>query len=529
MSDIEVLDTSAPSSISSPSLDQFVVPSDLFEIDDLQKRLKLRDDWEFSNPKRELTSGHLAVYNPKLLSPYPDDPAGTTYFQDAWATVDGWGGENATVTAPGGGVLRGVSTGVNYNVRRPGLSYSAGSYTIRIRVRKTAGAVVGNNSRIYIVHNSGVNLFDTKYIKFTALNEWVIVDATFTALVSITAIGINNYGTSIGDTIEIDWIYIGTGAYLPGTLRDLTGNGLDCTVYGSTPSGDSLIRDGINDYEVTVNPVEMPDKFWYHETVQTSVQAYGQVLLGTNATTYRYQIQRNQTTNTLMLVYNDGSGTQAQTEFSNYFGVDNEVCTLDFVCDFVSKTVSVYKNGTLFESRSVPLIQKPIPNPTLLYFGTRPGAGLFTKGTFSNRRLLNIIPTDAQVRWLYENPKSISPLLLDFDNTDQWPQTGFVSGRGWWLDLADGTRIQRFTVNVNRTTIANANIGTYGWSYYSDGGTWTFPREFYSTDIDVVVGASGGGYATRATPTVSSVSYSATGPSSATVTVSLIAVGRWKA
>jgi hypothetical protein len=64
---------------------------------------KIEDQLEaISDNALTLNSGLICA--PKANIPeYPDNVAGTTYFQDAWATVDGWSiAVNNTPTTPGG-------------------------------------------------------------------------------------------------------------------------------------------------------------------------------------------------------------------------------------------------------------------------------------------------------------------------------------------------------------------------------------------------------------------------------------------
>jgi hypothetical protein len=107
------------------------------------------------------------------------------------------------------------------------------------------------------------------------------------------------------------------------------------------------------------------------------------------------------------------------------------------------------------------------------------------------------------------------------------------NANGKWRRLADGTLIQRGSLSVDRDSLVEANIGTYGWSYYQTAlGTdqdVSLPISFESSDYSISF--SGNTTVASGRPdTVSSAKVFVTGPSSTTgISVTFIAEGRWRA
>jgi len=119
--------------------------------------------------------------------------------------------------------------------------------------------------------------------------------------------------------------------------------------------------------------------------------------------------------------------------------------------------------------------------------------------------------------------------LYDYQKVAGYPQSGYVSGRGWWTKFADGTLIQRGS-NDMTVALVNQNIGTYGWSYYVAGQAILFPLEFYGTtdDFDIATSSFMDSGALKSQG-VTGVYLYRKDISGTTRAVSWIAIGRWKA
>lgn len=138
---------------------------------------------------------------------YPDDPAGVTYLQDAWMTVDGWTNwVGSGVVSTVGGALRSAQGDQAFTAARKSISTSA-EITVAIRVR--ASIITGTFSLQY---------FNGGYITFASLpsldTSWKIIIAKIPSISSFILLRTNS-ALPAGQYFEVDWIYIGTGKYLP--------------------------------------------------------------------------------------------------------------------------------------------------------------------------------------------------------------------------------------------------------------------------------------------------------------------------
>ena len=191
-----------------------------------------------------VSGGKLAIKG-KSLSPYPDNASGTTYIQDEWATVDGWNAVGGGAVSVASGRLRhtSASVGNEYIERFFTPSYDPSGRSIKAKVRLVAGTM----SSITIIGAGYVTLG----VSIIPTTSWQIFDINPTNNWSaVQAFLIFDFqGQSADCIIEFDFIYIGTGAYLPNSLLDTSGNGNHGTIYGATPDGQGgLSFDGVNDY-----------------------------------------------------------------------------------------------------------------------------------------------------------------------------------------------------------------------------------------------------------------------------------------
>lgn len=136
---------------------------------------------------------------------FPDNVAGRTYWQDDWATTDGFSGINCTPTVSGGALIATASGTAAFSVRKTGMSYT--NRLVRIKFKSF----------------TRVGLYKVRYHISTTLYE----DTQFTVVPGqyIYDVYLQTSGTylsldvfcsvtgSAGDSFQIDTIYIGSGLY----------------------------------------------------------------------------------------------------------------------------------------------------------------------------------------------------------------------------------------------------------------------------------------------------------------------------
>jgi len=111
--------------------------------------------------------------------------------------------------------------------------------TIRIKIKSSI------STTIQIRHPTDTTIKTQSLVA----GEWNIIDATVGATSSGYLIIIAG---SVSAVLDIDWIYIGTGAYLPGSVLDNSGHGNHGQAFSVTPvagiSGNGLSFNGVNSY-----------------------------------------------------------------------------------------------------------------------------------------------------------------------------------------------------------------------------------------------------------------------------------------
>lgn len=196
-------------------------------------------------------SSRVAEYTGDGIPLIPDNVAGRTYFQNEWATTDGWQGNTTynTVSVEGG------SLKVVYSGNHPGVTMSAyklisnfnGKFVV-IKVRST-------------VQISNVKYYDgSKYVAFTIWqlgNNSVLASGVINSSESLFFISVNN-GIETPATAWYETIYVGTGAYDTPAL-DRAGNGNNLTLNAITPVngkyGKAIKGNGSSAYAIASSPV----------------------------------------------------------------------------------------------------------------------------------------------------------------------------------------------------------------------------------------------------------------------------------
>lgn len=204
-----------------------------------------------------------AYYSMDEVPEIPDNPSGTVYRNDAawtgWPTTV----SSAAVLSVTGGVLIQDITGSDPWFTRE-MSYlgSAGRY-VYLRIRQTAGAPI-NDVTFYWATTTRPSFSgsycDVKNVALSSSWQTVVFDLanpTYggnehpSSAITRIMLQVPDTGAS-GQRVELSALYIGTGAYLPGSVLDNSGHGNHGTIYGCTPvagvSGKALEFDGVNSY-----------------------------------------------------------------------------------------------------------------------------------------------------------------------------------------------------------------------------------------------------------------------------------------
>lgn len=351
--------------------------------------------------KRDIvSSGLIGYWGMDNLPEYPDNPAGTTYFQSDWATTDGWGATRCTLdTTTTPGKLRVVATGSLPAISK---ALSFAGKTVKAEVKKISGS-----STKFTLSNSSAVIYpkDILYPIETIGSNYYPADAGGQLSIYV---GDNN--TVAGDIFEIDWIYVGDGSYTT-PLYDNSGGGLDLNVYGSTPvaglSGNGLSRDAINDYERSISVLSIvPDVWHYHESFPFgNAQTAGYQVFGNykpiSSTVGFFDFGRQLTSDNLTFRYCNGSALTTIT-FSGFFtGFTTLSISIDIDFNWITGAVTVYRNGTQFDATQYMTTPVKPTAGSYLYFGSYQGTVYFMAGICDERRLYNRALSASEVADLF--------------------------------------------------------------------------------------------------------------------------------
>jgi hypothetical protein len=216
-----------------------------------------------------------AYYSCDTLPAIPDNAAGTVYVQDAWATTDSWSGTACTLAVAAAKLTVTASATGAYRITRA-LSFTAKN--ILIKIKNVSGTRTA---------------YSIRYTITTEQTETFTIPASGDFLAGIylnvpgTATSISVRGDStgaIGDAIEIDFIYIGSGLY-DTVLSDDSDNANDGTVSAAYPcvgvNGNGIRFNGTNASIACVTPQTTGDfyiAFWgkYNELAgEDTIFAWG--------------------------------------------------------------------------------------------------------------------------------------------------------------------------------------------------------------------------------------------------------------
>lgn len=192
------------------------------------------------------TDGLVGAWLGNEVPAIPDNAAGTTYVQDAWATVDGFSAIYGCTLSVSGGALVATGNGSTayFGVQKSSIAWNGKTLKLKIpydpdlqyvRYYNGSGVVAMAGCRI------GNNIIYQAEIAATGTNPQIILYYASAAIA----------GTK---SVPIDWMYIGSGVCTTPD-PDASANGKHGTLYGVTPGDYGRYFDGINDEETLAGDI----------------------------------------------------------------------------------------------------------------------------------------------------------------------------------------------------------------------------------------------------------------------------------
>ena len=346
--------------------------------------------------------GLQTYYSCDVLPAYPDNAAGTTYLQDAWATVDGWAAINAkTVVSTDAGRLKLVFDGTD--ATGAGTYHAKSTWSGKLcRIKITSA-----NPITSVAYYDGSNYVQAVYTLLDQYTAYANFVPTISAGYGYLAIKVNP--EAVANTVYFDWIYIGSGLY-DTLLSDDSGNGNSLTVHSSCPTvgihNNGLYRNGIDCYESEVSTLAaVPDIWHYEEEYIGTKLATEQAFINYKANSPSigwFIFYRAASSDSLVLNYASGSSALA-ISFANYFtGFTFLRCRIAIEINWITGVVKVWRNGVYFGTATMATPVKPIAG-SYIYYGSYKGTLYYAFGVFDERRLYSRELTDAEVLSLYTN------------------------------------------------------------------------------------------------------------------------------
>jgi hypothetical protein len=357
-----------------------------------------------------------------------------------------------------------------------------------------SGIAAANNFRLHvrslnIIQNVKAYFGDELYSVTTPSvkisdYEWII-SISFTYTSGPVYFYVNNGVTTTANTVWVDWIYIGTGAYST-PIVDNSGNGLDLTAYGVTPDGNgNLIYDGVNDYLRTTNvlasvPDEMTFVFDFPNGHAQSAVRQDVVNYKIGSTTVGFlDITRILNTDTLRFQY--CSGAAAPTiDFTSFFtGYSTTHLQVRVHLKWSTGAVDVSRNGVQFGAATMTTPVKPTAG-SYLYFGSYLGTSYFLAGTMGQVRYYNRDLLDSEALSLYNDESFVTENngLCGYWDVNYGLGINTVSVLGHNIKTGTEVKIQANnsnewgdppldeTLTVNSTTILKFLSSTYYYKYW---------------------------------------------------------------
>lgn len=403
---------------------------------------------------------------------YPDNPAGTTYLQDNWATVDGWEALRCTIYVSNGKLII-TTTDINPVISKP-LAVAGKSVIVKIKKQSataTISTLRANGSPDYYYSKTyGSNI---EHIQ----SEYFPSDST----ANMTIYPGGNNGLSVaGDVFEIDFIYVGTGANLT-PVFDRAGGGTSFTNVGCVPTkgkfGNDLLFNGSSSNIQSVENSIQPPIFHFHCTWDGIENlAAAQYLFDYNSSNKPYAVRLG-TSTTLRVVYWNGSAEVA-SDFTSFFTSTNH--TIDIVFSDTAGTITAYKDGVLFGNKTGLTMAV---NTT----ETKRRIGSALKGSLGNIIMRSAIPTAAEITKLYLDPRGVDSQTKSVtavpDSIVTRDSTGIVQANGFKFPSTQ-------SASTDPNTLDDYEEGTIVSPLLAIGGVSTGITYYFNTGRYVKIGSA---------------------------------------
>lgn len=392
---------------------------------------------------------------------WPDNAAGTTYFQDVFSTLDGWAGTRCTIdytTKPGTLIV--TATAANPFIYRAQWSGLTGK-TIKAKIKMVSGSATharfSNNTGTIWSQDISYDGLSEKIFSCVPSNGW------------FEAIYPGSTGSANLDVYEISFIYIGDGTYTTKAL-DASGNGTHGTIYGATPvdtvAGKGFSFDGVNDYLSSNNITCSGD---YSVSMRLNPSSLSNAVSGIkmpfesgygNVSGIRWFAADGSNSYTLSL-FRSGGDEQIANSFSLSVGSES---LITIVIKPSLKQYYVYTNGVLTKSGA--LTYTPVP-PTNVPF-TIGDSGYTTHyyfpGTIADPRIYNRALSAEEIWELYQKP-GIARLSGPIDAVTAVPDSRVVRDANGMtevagLKFAPGTLLSAGT-STDPNTLDDYEEGTF--------------------------------------------------------------------
>lgn len=172
--------------------------------------------------------------------------------------------------------------------------------------------------------------------------------------------------------------------------------GIEVTIKG-------IERNGSSSYERSVGAITMPNILWYHEVWNTKKDGKYRVMfsVGPSSGGPRFSIVREPSSYNLGFRFYNGS-TVLSTYSRNFFrgseDVTDENLIVDIVVNWTYNSITIYRNGNLFQTVNMPNAIKPTSN--IWYFGNveELGSETYSLGKFYDRMIFNRTPTAQEIK-----------------------------------------------------------------------------------------------------------------------------------
>jgi hypothetical protein len=332
---------------------------------------------------------------------YPDASAGTLVMYNFATSAESFVATKGTIdVATYPGILRLTATSAGSSIARATGVALTSSSTIIMKMRSPD--ILSTTISVLV----GVSVVSTITGITTTMSIYSSIIVGGASATTLTILGTNTAST--GTVYDIDGIYIGNGTFTT-QLTDSSDTGNDLNVFGSTiidgvNNYKYLYKDGINDYEKSESTLTTISDIWFYHEV------YKGALLSTHCTFYNYLpqstsagflwIYRPLNGNVLRIDYCTGV-SETYIDIANFFtGYDNTFLYLDISINWLTKTVLVYRNGSLFSTNTMTTPVKPVIG-YYHYFGVYQGILHFSTGIFGERKLYNRTLSEIEINNLY--------------------------------------------------------------------------------------------------------------------------------